>query len=89
MIRLVIGLPGNGKTLFCVSKIIDELLYSDVKGKNPFKDKRVRQAVYHAIDIEANGQPNLFASGDNNTGGVIAGANPVTDADTKGLPSGM
>lgn len=31
----------------------DELLYSDVKGKNPFKDKRVRQAVYHAIDIEA------------------------------------
>jgi peptide/nickel transport system substrate-binding protein len=31
----------------------DELLYSNVKGKNPFKDKRVRQAVYHAIDIEA------------------------------------
>ena len=30
----------------------DELLYSNVKGKNPFKDKRVRQAVYHAIDIE-------------------------------------
>ncbi|WP_137896386.1 ABC transporter substrate-binding protein [Ramlibacter sp. 2FC] len=31
----------------------DELLYSDVKGKNPFKDLRVRKAVYHAIDIEA------------------------------------
>ncbi|HEY0817185.1 MAG TPA: ABC transporter substrate-binding protein, partial [Rhizobacter sp.] len=31
----------------------DELLFSSVKGKNPFKDKRVRQAVYHAIDIEA------------------------------------
>jgi peptide/nickel transport system substrate-binding protein len=31
----------------------DELLTSDVKGKNPFKDKRVRQAMYHAIDIEA------------------------------------
>ncbi len=30
----------------------DELLYSDVKGKNPFKDRRVRQAVYQAIDIE-------------------------------------
>ena len=28
----------------------DELLYSSVKGKNPFKDKRVRQAVYQAID---------------------------------------
>jgi len=31
----------------------DELLYSNVKGKNPFKDKRVRQAFYQAIDIEA------------------------------------
>ena len=31
----------------------DELLFSDVKGKNPFKDKRVRQAFYQAIDIEA------------------------------------
>ncbi|RST54626.1 ABC transporter substrate-binding protein [Variovorax sp. DXTD-1] len=29
----------------------DELLYSNIKGKNPFKDKRVRQAVYQAIDI--------------------------------------
>ena len=31
----------------------DELLYSDVKGKNPFKDQRVRQAFFQAIDIEA------------------------------------
>jgi len=31
----------------------DELLYSDVKGKNPFKDKRVRMAMYQAIDINA------------------------------------
>jgi peptide/nickel transport system substrate-binding protein len=31
----------------------DELLYSNVKGRNPFKDKRVRQALYQAIDIEA------------------------------------
>jgi peptide/nickel transport system substrate-binding protein len=30
----------------------DELLYSSVKGKNPFKDKRVRQAFYQSIDIE-------------------------------------
>ena len=31
----------------------DELLYSTVKGKNPFKDRRVRQAFYQAIDIDA------------------------------------
>jgi len=31
----------------------DELLYSSVKGKNPFKDRRVRLAFYQAIDIEA------------------------------------
>lgn len=30
----------------------DELLFSSIKGKNPFKDKRVRQAFYQAIDIE-------------------------------------
>jgi peptide/nickel transport system substrate-binding protein len=31
----------------------DELLYSNIKGKNPFKDKRVRQAFYQAIDTQA------------------------------------
>ena len=31
----------------------DESPYTNVKGKNPFKDKRVRQAMYQAIDIEA------------------------------------
>lgn len=31
----------------------DELLYSSVKGKNPFKDKRVRQAFFQAINIDA------------------------------------
>lgn len=31
----------------------DELLYSGVKGRNPFKDVRVRRALYHAVDIEA------------------------------------
>jgi peptide/nickel transport system substrate-binding protein len=29
----------------------DELLYSNVKGKNPFKDIRVREAFFKAIDI--------------------------------------
>ena len=31
----------------------DELLYSNIKGKNPLKDKRVRKAIYQAIDIKA------------------------------------
>jgi peptide/nickel transport system substrate-binding protein len=30
----------------------DELLYSNIKGKNPFKDIRVREAFYKSIDIE-------------------------------------
>jgi peptide/nickel transport system substrate-binding protein len=30
----------------------DELLYSNVKGKNPFKDVRVREAFYKAVDVE-------------------------------------
>jgi peptide/nickel transport system substrate-binding protein len=29
-----------------------ELRSSDIKGRNPFKDKRVRQAMYQAVDIE-------------------------------------
>jgi peptide/nickel transport system substrate-binding protein len=42
------------RTMFIVmDQSRDELLYSDVKGKNPFKDRRVRQALYQATDIEA------------------------------------
>ena len=38
---------------FTFDQARDELLFSDVKGKNPFKDRRVRQALYQAIDINA------------------------------------
>ena len=38
---------------FGMDQFRDELLYSDVKGKNPFKDVRVRKAMYQAIDVEA------------------------------------
>jgi len=31
----------------------DELLHASVEGRNPFKDRRVRLAMYQAIDIEA------------------------------------
>jgi len=41
------------RTIFLgMDQMRDELLYSDVKGKNPFKDVRVRKAFYQAIDIE-------------------------------------
>ncbi|MBZ8141731.1 ABC transporter substrate-binding protein [Rubrivivax gelatinosus] len=30
----------------------DELEFSDLRGRNPFKDLRVRQAVYHAINVD-------------------------------------
>ncbi len=42
------------RTIFLnMDQMRDELLYSNVKGKNPFKDARVRKAFYQAIDIEA------------------------------------
>lgn len=42
------------RTIFMgVDQWRDELLESNVKGKNPFKDIRVRQAVYQAIDTNA------------------------------------
>ena len=38
---------------FGFDQIRPELLKSDVKGKNPFQDRRVRQAFYQAIDVKA------------------------------------
>ena len=43
----------NRIIFFGMDQARDELLYSNVKGKNPFKDKRVRQAFYQAIDVQA------------------------------------
>ncbi len=44
----------EARTIFLgFDQVRDELLYSNIKGKNPFKDVRVRQAFAHAIDIEA------------------------------------
>jgi peptide/nickel transport system substrate-binding protein len=43
----------NRTIFFGMDQHRDELLYSNVKGKNPFKDKRVREAFQLAIDVSA------------------------------------
>ena len=41
-----------GQQYLSIDMARDELLDSDVKGKNPFKDLRVRRAVYQALNVE-------------------------------------
>ena len=43
----------NRTVFFAMDQARNELLYSNVKGKNPFKDLRVRQAMLLAIDVNA------------------------------------
>ncbi|WP_295542391.1 ABC transporter substrate-binding protein [uncultured Pseudacidovorax sp.] len=64
----------------------DELLYSNVKGKNPFKDKRVRQALYQAIDI--NGIQKTVMRGASRPTALMVGPgiNGWTEAQDKRLP---
>jgi peptide/nickel transport system substrate-binding protein len=51
-IKIVEG--NENRTIFLgMDQMRDELLYSSVKGKNPFKDKRVREAFQAAIDVNA------------------------------------
>ena len=53
----------------------DELAGSDVKGRNPFKDRRVRQAVAHAVNVELIVQKVLRGQG-TPTGSFVA---PLVD----------
>ena len=45
-------MPDIGQQYLTFDQARDELEGSDVKGRNPFKDLRVRRAVYHAINVE-------------------------------------
>ncbi|MEP7303778.1 MAG: ABC transporter substrate-binding protein [Caldimonas sp.] len=44
--------PDLGEQYLVFDLARDELEGSDVKGRNPFKDLRVRRAVYHAINVD-------------------------------------
>ena len=49
----VIEGPENTVFFLGMDQNRDELLHSSVKGRNPFKDVRVRRALYQAIDMNA------------------------------------
>jgi len=48
----LLQIPELGQQYLTFDQARDHLLHGDVKDRNPFKDKRVRQAVYQAIDID-------------------------------------
>jgi peptide/nickel transport system substrate-binding protein len=48
----VLSIDDIGQQYLTFDQARDELPESDVKGRNPFRDLRVRQAVYHAINVD-------------------------------------
>jgi peptide/nickel transport system substrate-binding protein len=50
-VKVVDG-PENRVVFIGMDQHRDELLHGSVKGRNPFKDLRVRRALYQAVDIE-------------------------------------
>jgi peptide/nickel transport system substrate-binding protein len=50
-VKIIDG-PENRIVFIGMDQFRDELEGSNIKGKNPFKDVRVRRALYQAIDIE-------------------------------------
>ncbi|MEK9969040.1 MAG: ABC transporter substrate-binding protein [Ferrovibrio sp.] len=51
--RRVLEGPETRVVFLGFNQQVDELPESNIKGKNPFKDKRVRETFYRAIDVEA------------------------------------
>lgn len=48
----VVSVADIGTQYFTFDQARDELLHGDRKDRNPFKDRRVRQAVAHALNID-------------------------------------
>ncbi len=63
------------RTVVFAMNLNDKLFESDVADKNPFKDKRIREALYRAIDIDAV-QKRAMRGLSRNTGAIVAPAIP-------------
>ena len=63
------------RTVIFAFNLNDKMFESDVKDKNPLKDKRVREAMYRAIDIDAV-QKRAMRGLSRNTGALVAPAIP-------------
>jgi peptide/nickel transport system substrate-binding protein len=53
----------NRTTWIGLRQDVEELAGSDVRGRNPFKDLRVRQAIAHALDMDAMRRTTLRGQG--------------------------
>ena len=74
------------RSVFFALNLRDKLFESDVKDKNPFKDIRVREALYRAIDIDAV-QKRAMRGLSRNTGALVAPAIPGYDPSQDARPS--
>lgn len=63
------------RTVFFAMNLTDKLVESDIKDRNPLRDKRVREALYRAIDIDAV-QRRAMRGLSRNTGALVAPAIP-------------
>lgn len=74
------------RTVFFAFNLTDKLVESDIKDKNPLRDKRVREALYRAIDMDAV-QRRAMRGLSRNTGALVAPAIPgYTAEQEKRLP---
>ena len=79
-IKVIEG-PENRTIFLGFDQFRDELMGSNIKGKNPLKDKRVRQALYQAVDMAAI-ERNVMRGLGKPTGTMIA---PMVNGWTKEL----
>jgi peptide/nickel transport system substrate-binding protein len=84
-VRAVVG-PELRTIFLGMDQWRDELPQSDVLGRNPFKDKRVRQAFYQAMDIDAI-QKSVMRGASRPTGLMVGpGVNGWSQAQDQRLP---